>query len=106
MRQSLYIYWAHGPRMLRMVRFGTIFVQYGLQGSHASEFVSVTRVLIIFYFFAQFLPLIILVAYSRPRLGRCRHCPHLDESRPCRAGAEVRDATAVIDRHPEVSKFT
>ena len=48
LRQSLYIYWAHGPRMLRMVRFGIIFVQSGAQGRPASEFVSVTRVLYIF----------------------------------------------------------
>ena len=35
--------WAHGPRMLRMERFGIIFVQSGPQGRPASEFLSVTR---------------------------------------------------------------
>ena len=76
MRQSLYIWWAHGPRMLRMVRFGTIFVQSGAQGRLASEFVSVTRFLYIFKLFVQLLPLIIiLVKYKRPRLGQCRHWP-------------------------------
>ena len=84
LRQSLYIYWAHGPRMLRMVRFGTFFVQSGAQGRPASEFVSVTRVLYISQLFVQLLPLISLVAYKRSRSGRCWHWPgpHLDESRP------------------------
>ena len=66
MRQSLYIYWAYGPRILRMVRLGIIFVQAGPQGRPASEFVSVTRVLYIFQLnlYVQLLPLVSLVAYK------------------------------------------
>ena len=45
--------------------------------------ISVTCVVHIFLLFIHFLPLRILVAYKRPRLGRCWHWPgpHLDESR-------------------------
>ena len=45
MHQSLYIYWAQGSRMLRMVRFGTILSNLGSKAAQMFQMVSSATVL-------------------------------------------------------------